>query len=69
MEPEQPSRQTFPPGAAGGLLLGTLAAVIGLGVLIGWAAGSAPYGFLVGSIVGVPLAIVVVYLRYRKALG
>jgi hypothetical protein len=69
MEPPQPPRQTFPPGAAGGLLVGTLAAAIGVGTLIGWAAGSAPYGFLVGAIVGVPLAIVVVYLRYRKALG
>jgi hypothetical protein len=69
MEPEQPARQTFPPGAAGGLLVSTLAAAIGLCTLIGWAAGSAAYGFLVGAIVGVPLSIAVVYLRYRKALG
>jgi hypothetical protein len=69
MEPQEPSRQTFPPGAAGGLLLSTLAATIALATLIGWAAGSAPYGFLVGAIVGVPLSIAVVYLRYRKALG
>ncbi len=69
MEPERPPRQTFPPGAAGGLLLGTLSGVIGVGVLIGWAAGSAEYGFLVGAIAGVPLAILVVYFRYRRALG
>lgn len=69
MEPERAPRQTFPPGAAGGLLLGTLATVIGLGVLIGWMAGSAPYGFLVGAIVGVPVAIAAVYFRYRRALG
>jgi F0F1-type ATP synthase assembly protein I len=69
MEPEQPARQTFPPGAASGLLISTLVAAIGLGVLIGWAVGSAAYGFLVGAVVGVPLAIAVVYFRYRKALG
>ena len=69
MEPERAPRPTFPPGAAGGLLLGTLAAVIGLGVLIGWLAGSAAYGFLVGAIVGVPAATIAVYLRYRRALG
>jgi hypothetical protein len=69
MEPEPAPRQTFPPGAAGGLLLGTLAAVIGVCALIGWALGSGPYGFLVGAILGVPAAIVVVYLRYRKALS
>ena len=68
MEPD-PARQKFPPGAASGLLISTLAAAIGLGTLIGWAAGSAPYGFLVGSVVGVPLSIAVVYFRYRKALG
>jgi hypothetical protein len=69
MEPEQPARQSFPPAAASGLLIGTLAAAIGVCALIGWAAGSAAYGFLVGAIVGVPLAIAVVYLRFRKALG
>lgn len=69
MEPQQPPRQTFPPGAAGGLLLGTLAGVIGLCALIGWALGSGPYGFLVGAILGVPAAIAAVYFRYRKALG
>ena len=69
MNPGTPPRQTFPPGAAGGLLLGTLAGVIGVCALIGWAAGSAAYGFLAGAIIGIPLAIVVVYFRYRNALG
>jgi hypothetical protein len=69
MEPEQPPRPTFPPGAASGLLLGTLAGVIGLCALIGWAAGSAAYGFLVGAILGVPAAIAAVYFRYRNALS
>jgi hypothetical protein len=70
MEPPEPaSRPTFPPGAASGVLLGTLAGVIGICALIGWAAGSAAYGFLVGAVLGVPLSIVAVYLRYRKALS
>lgn len=69
MQPEQPPRPTFQPGAAGGVLLGTLAAVIGLCALIGWAAGSAAYGFLVGAILGIPIAIVTVYFRFRKALS
>jgi hypothetical protein len=69
MEPERTPRPTFQPGAAGGVLLGTLAGVIGLGILIGWALGSWSYGFLVGAILGVPAAIVAVYLRFRKALS
>lgn len=69
MEPDQPPRPTFQPGAAGGVLLGTLAGVIALGALVGWAAGSAAYGFLIGAIVGIPAAIVAVYLRFRKALS
>jgi F0F1-type ATP synthase assembly protein I len=67
VEPER--RPTFSPAGAGGLLLGTLAAAIGLGALIGWAAGSAAYGFLVGAVVGIPTAIFVVYRRYRGALS
>jgi hypothetical protein len=69
MEPEQSPRPTFQPGAAGGVLLGTLAGVIGICTLIGWAAGSAAYGFLVGAILGIPLAIGAVYFRFRKALS
>ena len=67
MEPHQ--RPQFNPAGAGGLLIGTLSAAIGVGALIGWAAGSAPYGFLVGAILGIPLAIFVVYRRYRGALS
>jgi hypothetical protein len=69
MEPQPTPRPTFRPGAAGGVLLGTLVLVIGLCALIGWAFGSAAYGFLVGAILGVPAAIVVVYLRFRKELA
>jgi hypothetical protein len=67
MEPAP--RPTFKPAGAGGLLIGTLAAAMGIGALIGWAVGSAGYGFLVGAVVGIPLAIFVVYRRYREALS
>jgi len=67
MEPT--TRPTFNPAGAGGLLVGTLAAAMGVGALIGWAAGSTGYGLLGGALVGIPLAIVVVYRRYREALS
>ena len=42
---------------ASGLLLGTLAAAMGLGALVGWALGSAGVGLLVGAVVGIPLGV------------
>jgi F0F1-type ATP synthase assembly protein I len=62
----QPSRrQSFHPAGAGALLGGTLAAGVGVGALIGWAAGSAGLGALGGAIVGIPAGVVAVYRRYR----
>lgn len=52
---------------ASGLLLGTLAAAIGLGVLVGWALGDAGIGLLVGAVLGIPLAIGVVYVVYSRS--
>ncbi len=66
MEPSQ--RPTFNPAGAGGLLIATTAASIGIGSLIGWAAGRWAYGSLGGAVVGIPAAIVAVYRRYRDAL-
>ena len=63
MEPS--ARRPFQPAGAGGLLLGTLAAAIGVGVLIGWAAGSAGIGALIGAVVGIPLAVFIVYRTYN----
>jgi len=51
------------------LLAATTAASIGVGALVGWAAGSLAYGMLLGAIVGVPAGVSVVYLRYRDALS
>ena len=62
------TRASFEPAGAGGLLLGVLLAVISLGLLFGWLAGSAGIGILVGAVVGLPLAVAVVYRRYRDVL-
>jgi hypothetical protein len=62
------TRPSFEPAGAGGLLLGVLLAVISLGLLFGWLAGSAGIGILVGAVVGLPLAVAVVYRRYRDVL-
>jgi hypothetical protein len=65
MEPA--SRSPFQPAAAGALLAGTTVASLGLGALVGWAAGSWPLGALAGAVVGVPAGVVAVYYRYRDA--
>lgn len=63
MEPAQ--RPSFQPAGAGALLASTTFAGVGVGALIGWAAGSWGLGALGGAIVGVPAGIFVVYRRYR----
>ena len=49
---------------AGGVLLAVLAACVGIGVLIGWAAGSGPIGALLGAVFGIFGGIFAVYRRY-----
>ena len=51
---------------ASGLLLGTVGAAMAAGALLGWAFGSWGIGLLVGAVVGIPLAVLVVYLVYSK---
>jgi hypothetical protein len=60
-------RPTFDPLGAGGLLLGVLFACVGIGAVVGWLAGSTGIGIAIGSVVGIPLAIVVVYRAFRGA--
>jgi hypothetical protein len=67
MEPSQ-SRASFSLAGAGSVLIGTTAAVIVLAALIGWAAGSAAWGFLIGAIVGIPAGVFATYKRYGHAL-
>lgn len=49
---------------ASGLLLGTLGAAMAVGALAGWALGSGGLGLLVGAVLGIPLAVLVVYKVY-----
>ena len=65
MEPE--SRQSFDPAGAGAVLVGTTAAGIGAGALLGWALGSWTLGALGGTLAGIPAGIFAVYRRYRDA--
>lgn len=61
---------TFSPhslATASGLLLGTLAAAMALGALVGWALGSWGIGLLVGAIIGIPLGAAVVYQVYGRS--
>jgi hypothetical protein len=49
---------------ASGLLLGTTGAAMIVGALLGWAFGAWEIGLLIGAIVGIPLAVFVVYKVY-----
>ncbi|HET8652691.1 MAG TPA: hypothetical protein VFM13_08985 [Gaiellaceae bacterium] len=68
-EMEPASRQSFDPAGAGAVLVGTTAAGIGAGALVGWAAGSWTIGALVGAVLGIPAGIFAVYRRYRDAFS
>ena len=54
----------FSAAGAGGVLLAVLVACIGVGALIGWAAGSGAIGALLGAVVGILGGIFAVYRRY-----
>jgi F0F1-type ATP synthase assembly protein I len=58
-------RPAFQPAAAGGVLLGTLCTAIGVGLLVGWLVGAIGIGALIGTMIGIPLAVFVVYRRFR----
>ena len=66
MEPSA-ERPSLSLAAAGSVLIGATAAVIVVGILIGWAAGSVAWGFLIGAILGIPAGIFAVYRRYGHA--
>jgi F0F1-type ATP synthase assembly protein I len=58
-------RASLDPLGAGALLTGVLFACVGIGALVGYAAGSTGVGIAIGSVVGIPAAILAVYRRYR----
>jgi hypothetical protein len=62
------ARASFEPAGAGALLGGVTAAGVGVGALIGWAAGSVGLGILGGAFVGVPAGVFAVYVRYKDTL-
>jgi hypothetical protein len=64
MEPLSPG--SFPPAQAGAFLIVVTLTVMGAGTLIGWLAGSAKGGLIVGAILGVPAGIAAVFARYRR---
>jgi hypothetical protein len=66
MEPVAP--RSFPPAQAGATLIVITLVVIGAATLVGWAAGSAQTGLIVGVVLGVPTGIAGVYFRYRTFL-
>ena len=53
---------------AGSVLIGSTAAAIGVGILIGWLFGSVAWGFLIGAILGIPVGVFMTYKRYGHAL-
>jgi hypothetical protein len=62
------SPSSFEPAGAGGLLLAVLVFCIGIGILIGWLAGSPGIGVLIGAVVGILGGILAVYRRYRDVI-
>ena len=70
VEPKEPASPS--PGlslaGAGSVLIGSTAAVIAIGIGIGWLLGSTAWGFLVGALLGVPAGVFMTYKRYGHAL-
>lgn len=58
------SDRTLDPLGAGALLAAVLFGCVGLGAVLGLAVDSVGAGVAIGAVVGIPAAIVSVYLRY-----
>jgi hypothetical protein len=59
------ARTSFDPLGAGALLLAVLVVCVGLGAILGWAAGSVGIGVAIGAVIGIPASILAVYRTYR----
>jgi hypothetical protein len=62
----EPQRQTFSLAGAGSVLIGSTAACIAVGTLVGWALGSVGYGLAIGAVVGIPVGVAVTVVKYRN---
>jgi len=62
---ERAPRSSFEPAGAGMLLASTTGMGIGIGALVGWAAGSVGLGVVGGAVIGIPAGVFAVYRRYR----
>jgi hypothetical protein len=62
----QPERSTFSLAGAGSVLIGSTAACIALGTLIGWALGNVGYGLAFGAVVGIPVGVAATVVKYRN---
>jgi hypothetical protein len=63
VKPQQP---TFSLAGAGTYLIGSTAACIVLGALIGWAVGRLGLGFALGAVVGIPVGVATTVIKYRN---
>ena len=64
--PVQPERSTFSLAGAGSVLIGSTAACIAVGTLIGWALGNVGYGLAFGAVVGIPVGVAATVVKYRN---
>ena len=62
----QPERSTFSLAGAGSVLIGSTAACIAVGTLIGWAFGNLGYGLAFGAVVGIPVGVATTVVKYRN---
>ncbi|HXK15841.1 MAG TPA: hypothetical protein VNH45_15000 [Gaiellaceae bacterium] len=62
----QPQRPTFSLAGAGSVLIGSTAACILLGTVIGWAIGKTGYGLALGAVVGIPVGVATTVIKYRN---
>ena len=63
----EPQRPTFSLAGAGSVLIGFTTACLVVGLLIGWAAGSAGIGLALGAVVGIPVGVAATVMKYRNA--
>jgi len=64
--PVAADRTSFDPIGAGALLVGVLLTCLGIGALVGLAAGSTELGIAIGAAAGIPAGVFAVYRRYRR---